>query len=820
MGGGEYVELQTNHVIVAAVRRMLRSENQRQSSITYNTGVKQRRGRDFYMTAPMHYFVTEDEMRTIDRANAVFESERPQLAIVGHDIIGWALRINTSLCEVLKNGDHRRRRRQRPSLVWVERSHKCPLGRISRTFLELAVLARGKDKLWRTKYRTTRTHRKGDPYEERAIEGSRLFVTLGLCNDSSDFAPPFVVPRGFISGVVAGDSSSGEYVDRETLVELGLLDESYRPTGLLKAMVNVFERWWISEGMIAHPEEIGPMASYVPIDVIPYVVGQSGCEIPTADIALLYSQSVEGVERALQRTIDRHLVVDAELDTANRTLRPISQVGGPRRVSYRDLVKAYARSPAWEHYFNNYSDDYSLLRIRAPLVTATAAQIAAAESGLWVIEAPKGWGKTGTLLQIAQLLESKEAPLAQFRPGPSKLRLAARTVVLCDDLHRLSPKSLEGFLNLVERGYRAVATLSTEFARELKDRIRRLEYGHVWKGSHPVLLSPLSEADLKMMIERTTPDESARLGTGINDNLVRVAQELGGSPDIVAWLSFERTTMRSPIPYEFYDRFFVLLEIIPLLLEVADNTDAEWDEHETAALALSHTLGPFLDKEGLNRILLTVAETTGTSSRPTLFKRFLRRANQFRYLDSRLVILLEECARKERTHGATNPLRFPNLIRLLNVAWDKDPVDEALDSLRAVGVIKEDEEFDEARELCARLGRWLNEFRDDDSQDIDTEDSVPARCVMTPQWNPLCTGGASSNISTVPDLPSTLLEIALGGSTDFFRSPNLWISMSGVVLHRSMHRMLVERVVHFATGRFPVPTGRDVGMGAPPFSWI
>jgi len=577
----------------------------------------------------LRYFITSDEMFAIDKANEHFsKNDQEDFLIADYDIIGWALKVDSLLS--FSKGE--RRQSQAESLLWVSKAgfSSDSTGRISRTFLEIAMLVRHCEKSWTKNTRYTTSVKGIEPYKVKQITDNLQQVLLKHLR-GVDREINLLIPSGLLDEIIDRTADAAEHIRKDTLAELNLLTTEGAPTSLAKTMVNVIERWWLVESTIANPDDMKVIASKIPLEAILFTTGEANQTLLLDDIRADINLTTDNLRKELMRILSYHKEISLRFSSDQQKVESIDPTAGIEVCDLSRLVERIAQGPLWYWLISeNLSGllirkEVSVIHLRYNLIEEIVSKIENKEVHALMITASAGWGKTGALIQIAQALEKKGRTLALFRGGNPTTRIPRNSVIFVDDVHTLSLSSMHFLTKMKEDGFQIIMTLSQEFELLFMERLSKLKRKGVKLEYNTVRLPKLSENDTARLLKENFPSIS-------QDDYERLTQKinpLNNAPEAIAFLSMQWEHLnRAPI-HNLDPSIYSVFKTPKMLFEVLQSDSISFTEinSELAALVILWELGGEILSTHEIFIAQLAKEIAGSQRFPRYFKSFIEPVN-------------------------------------------------------------------------------------------------------------------------------------------------------------------------------------------------
>lgn len=512
---GQFVELKSDHPLINQIQR------------------------DRISFGELRYYVNPDELAAIKAANAAFsEAGNETLRIIDYDIIGWALDqdLIRRLMDVTESEEGTSTKSQEGALLWVRGSGFSPsdAGRLSRTFLELVVLARKKGMKWRRKYGCTKAVEKREPFRRKRVSSD--LEQLQADKTKIDF----FFPSGLIDPIIGKYQDRGEHLNKEEMISLGLVGKKGEITQLGAALVDVIERWWLTELAIVSNMDSDVFKNKLPLISHLYVIGHKRQSITIQELSARFGFDYEGLDNRISRILSYFVEVPLRYDQEQEKLDAIEKRSGLVFCNMEDLVRKLTSGSLWRRFAQvnlhgtpALREEVNLRLIRNDFVDELVSHIKSTPSRISLLVSPEGWGKTGTLLQLAAKLMEKKTPIVLYRGGDIKRPIHEETVVLCDDIDLLSRQSLTQLIHLQENGITIVAAASRERMMIFSEAVSNLENQQLNLNYDKIDIPRLSEKDSVLLIKSWLSDNVT--GADIQRILV-AASSYAYSPELLAYI--------------------------------------------------------------------------------------------------------------------------------------------------------------------------------------------------------------------------------------------------------------------------------------------
>jgi len=489
----------------------------------------------------LRYYLEPKDVEAIDEANRVFSKRKhDEFKIVDYDIIGWALKVDEKLRKLPSKS--KLTQSQASALLWVPKARMGgdDIGRISRTFLELAMFVRLERGPWKKKTRYTTSNKGVEPFAVRKVTDNLQEVILNHYKKSA-IETDFLVPTGLLKEIIQKEADTAEHLSRDSLIQVQLLTDNGEFTELARTLIDTIERWWLVEVLISHPDNLKCIAPRVPLESLLYAIGESSRNAQLSEI-LEYSKSKDDdMVRKIMSVLSHYPDISIKLSDDECEVESTVSSAGLIWCDSKTMVQKLADTPLWVWLEpvnierTIVKREVTLISLRSEAIKEFTSKILSKEVNNLLIEAPTGWGKTGSLLMIAAALEKKGIPIALYQGGTSRVRIPRETVVFVDDVHKLSLSSLDFLTKLREEGYQIVMTLSQECEFPFTEKLSRLKRKGVLFEYVPVRLFRLEPRDTVRLIKENFPD----LSSDDCERLLKKIEPLSNSPEAIAFLSMQ-----------------------------------------------------------------------------------------------------------------------------------------------------------------------------------------------------------------------------------------------------------------------------------------
>ncbi len=646
----------------------------------------------------LRYYLQPSEVEAIDEANRVFSKRKQDdFKIVEHDIIGWALKVDEKLRKLPSKS--KSTQSQASALLWVPKARIGgeDIGRISRTFLELAMFVRLDSGSWKKKTRYTTSNKGVEPFAAKKVTDNLQEVFLKHYK-KTDIETDFVVPTGLLKEIIQKEADTAEHLDRESLIHAQLLTESGEFTELARTLVNVIERWWLVETLISHPDDLNYIAPQIPLESLLYAFGESSNSVHLSEISNYSKFKDADLIHEIMRALSHYPDISLKLSNDESEVESTQSSAGLIWCDSKTLVQKLADTPLWvwlepvNFERTIVKREVSLLSLRSDVINEFTSKIVSKEVNSLLIEAPTGWGKTGALLLIAASLEKKGLPIALYQGGASRARIPKETVVFVDDVHKLSLSSLDFLAKLKEDGYQIVMTLSQEHEFLLSEKIARLKRDGVMFDYIPARLHRLDVKDTLCLIKENFPD----LSSDDYERLLNKVEPLSNSPEAIAFLSMQWELINRGSISLLNPSVYSIFKTPPLLLDIllrGSSSNLEVDSELTALIIINKLGGEILSTH--EKHVSKMAKEISKSRRfPRYFKSFLEPINLPDYtriiLNQGIRRLLSLSRSSEKFHTIATELYRNNSISKYDLELTKDLLDsiERVEN-RCTGIVEQ-----------------------------------------------------------------------------------------------------------------------------------
>jgi hypothetical protein len=579
----------------------------------------------------LRYYILKNEAEAIDEANNVFEQKgEDSLRILDYDLIGWALTASEKLAS--STGGNKIRHSQAQALLWVPMARMGfgDTGRISRTFLELAMIVHSDQGIWTSRTRYTKSVRGVEPFSTREIsENLQQIVIKDLKKET---VVDFLVPAGLLKEIIGKAADAAEHLQKESLIQLQLLTEYGKPTNLARALVNAVERWWLTEILILYRGNLKYVASRIPLESLLYAVGESNQELSLQTLSNLLGLGKEILRDEIASRVIHLRDISIRLSDDEQEIVAIDTSAGLEWCNANTMVSRLASGPLWvwlvpvDPQRTIVQKEVTLLPLRYVLLEEFVSKIVSKEVQSLMILAPAGWGKTGVLLLIAQALEKKGLPIALYKGGSPRTQIPRGTIVFVDDVHTLNQNSLAHLARMQEEGIQIVMTLTHEFEFAFSEKMSKLKRHGINLVYEPSRLPPLSSEDAARLMKDNFPN----LQPGDYERLMKKIALLNYSPEAIAFLSMQwefidrtQIAMLNPLVYS-------LFKTPPILFEVLQSTMNPYieDTAEIAALLILNELGGEVLSYHESHIARLAREVARSKRLPRYYKSFIEPISQ------------------------------------------------------------------------------------------------------------------------------------------------------------------------------------------------
>ncbi|MFX1580464.1 MAG: hypothetical protein ACFFBJ_12495, partial [Promethearchaeota archaeon] len=575
----------------------------------------------------LRYFLLPNEIEAIEEANRLFvRKERDELKIVDYDIIGWALKVDGILGKT--SAKLKSTKSQASALLWVTKARIGGenIGRISRTFLELAMFVRLNRGSWNKKTRYTTSNKGIEPFATSEVSGSLQKVILKHYK-KPDVNTGFLVPTGLLDEIIQKEADTAEHLDRNSLIQLQLLTESGEFTELAQTLVNVVERWWLVEILISHPDNLKNIVSRIPLESLLYAIGESSRRLHLDELSHYIQHDTETLINDIMRILSHHRGISVKLSDDESEVVSTHSDAGLIWCDSKTLVERLADTLLWvwlepvDFEKRIVKREVTLLPLRSDTINEFTSKITSKEASSLLIQAPAGWGKTGSILLIAASLEKKGIPIALYQGGTSRARIPKETVVFVDNVHKLNLSSLDFLANLKEDGYRIVMTLSQEYEFPFTEKIARLKREGVMFDYVPVRLPRLEPKDTMLLIKDNFPS----LSSDDYERLLKKIAPLNSSPEAIAFLSMQWELINRGSISLLNPSVYSVFKTPPLLIDIllrGPSSSLEVDSEFTALVIINKLGGEILSTH--EKHISKMAKQISKSERlPRYYKSFL-----------------------------------------------------------------------------------------------------------------------------------------------------------------------------------------------------
>ena len=295
----------------------------------------------------LRYYLESKDVEAIEEANRVFSKEKQdEFKIAEYDIIGWALKIDG----ILRGNPIRTKstQSQASALLWVPKTRMGgdDIGRISRTFLELAMFVRLDRGPWKKKTRYTTSNKGIEPFAVRKVTDSLQEVILKHYK-KSDIETDFLVPTGLLKETIQKEADTAEHLSRDSLIQVQLLTDNGEFTELARTLVDVVERWWLVEVLISHPDNLNYIAPRLPLESLLYAIGESSRKVQMSEILEYSKIKDDNMVREIMSVLSHHPDISLKLSDNECEVESTVSSAGLIWCDSKTMVQKLADTPLW-----------------------------------------------------------------------------------------------------------------------------------------------------------------------------------------------------------------------------------------------------------------------------------------------------------------------------------------------------------------------------------------------------------------------------------------------------------------------------------------